>query len=56
MNNKYIKIIKDHDKTLSFLAKKWTKAEMRKKKSWVNKINDALDTRLDLMKLRDEDN
>jgi len=57
MKKEYIKLIKEHDKTLDYLRKEWMEAlDTKTKAPWREKLDTALDERLRLMKLRDEKN
>jgi len=49
-----VKEIEKVDEKLSILRESWMDSKREKKKSWFEKINAALDERIDLMKIRDE--
>lgn len=55
MKEEYQQIIEEYDKTLSMLREEWM-SEKDKSKAlvWIEKINQFLDERLRLMKLRDK--
>lgn len=54
MKEQYINIIKEFDKTLLLLRKRWIRCKANKKHTWIKRIDEALDERLRLMKLRDQ--
>jgi len=53
MRHEYKKLINEHDKTLSMLRKQWMSAEGQDRNKYQQRIDEALDERLRLMKLRD---
>lgn len=50
-----LQAIVEHDKSLSVLRESWRDAIPARKAHWLSLINQALDERLKLMKLRDEE-
>ena len=56
MNADYVMLIREHDKTLSMLRENMmeTEEDSKERTKWVDRINGALDHRLELMRLRDE--
>lgn len=41
------------DRTISMLRREWLESKGKDRQRWMGKINEALDDRLELMKLRD---
>ena len=55
MNSKdAVKKIENIDEKLSILRESWIDSKKEKKSAWFEKINAALDERLEHMKIRDE--
>lgn len=53
MKEEYVKLIVEHDKTLSMLRGQWMDAKPPEKTKYMDRINSALDERGRIMKLRD---
>lgn len=53
MKHEYIKLITETDKNLALLRESWLEAVKEKKSRWMVLIDQALDERSRLMKLRD---
>lgn len=53
IKDEYIKLIMEHDKTLSLLRSQWMDAKPPEKTKYMDRINSALDERLRLMSIRD---
>ena len=54
MQNEYVKLIKELDKTLSMVRALWLESKTPDEKAkWRGRIDDLLDERLRLMKSRD---
>ena len=54
MNNQYVKLIEELDKTLSMTRTFWMDARSNDdKKKWYKRLDELLEERLRLMKLRD---
>lgn len=54
IKEQYVSIIKEFDKTLDLLRRKYFGANLRDKSDWMGSIDSALDERLRLMSLRDK--
>lgn len=53
MREEYVRLITEHDKTLSLLRGEWIAATDKERNKWMVKINSSLDERSRLMSLRD---
>lgn len=54
MKEQYSIIIRQLDEFLTLLYIEYAEARLDRKAQWLSKINNALDKRLDLMRLRNE--